>query len=215
MFENRLGLHAALEAGVNFFHCVRTLWKQGVWMRTTSRPLTMKSQAGGTVISRCIYKSGTTSPARLSSLTSHCITASSQSCQLAPVLLINTPCKAGGRPEETTHHFPCNPLYFRSLDSGTHSAWLPLSPLPIPHRAQTHMLTPPGEEVVGSPEGRKTGAHMWGLQDRNLSADSGAGLSVKEAWTLLNTNQSFLRKPHLGVPNTAHLPTTGVLSPGK
>lgn len=178
-------------------------------MRTTSRPLTMKSQAGGTVISRCIYKSGTTSLARLSSLTSHCITASSQSCQLAPVLLISVPRKAGGQPEETIHHFPRDPPYFRSLDSRTHSAWPPLSPLPIPHRAHTHMLSPPGEEGVGSPDGRKTGDHLWALQDRNLWADSGAGLSVKEAWTLLNTNQSFLRKPHLGVPNTARLPLQG------
>ena len=68
--------------------------------------LYMKSQAGGTVISRCIYKSGTTSPARLSSLTSHCITASSQSWQLARAPLMYAPRKAGGRPEETARHFP-------------------------------------------------------------------------------------------------------------
>ena len=169
----------------------------------------MKSQAGGTVISRCIYKSGTTSPARLSSLTSHCITASYQSCQLAPVLLINAPLKAVGRQEETSYNFPCDPLYFRSLDSGTHSAWLPLSPLPVPHRAHAHMLTPPGEGGVGSLEGRERGDHLWGLQDRNLSADSGAGLSVKEARKLLNAIQSFLSKARLDVPSTAHLPTTG------
>ena len=174
----------------------------------------MKSQAGGTVMSRCIYKSGTTSPARLSSLTSHCITASYQSCQREPVLLINAPLKAVERPEETSYNFPCDPLYFRSLDSGTHSAWLPLSPLPVPHRAHARMFTPPGGGGVGSPEGAERGDHLWGLQGRNLSADSGAGLGVKEALKLLNTIQSFLSKARLAVPSTADLPTTGYFPRG-
>lgn len=96
-------------------------------MRTMDRPLTMKSQMGGAVIIRCIYKSETTSPERLSSLPSHCIIPPFGSCQLAPALLIN--CTTESRwtargNKETTHNFPCDHLYFRCLDPGTQSAWL-------------------------------------------------------------------------------------------
>lgn len=90
MFENiKPGLYAESGTGMNFFHWVRNMWKQRVWMRTTDRPLTMKSQMGATIIIRCIYKSGTTSPARLPSHTSHCITAPCQGCRLVLALLIH------------------------------------------------------------------------------------------------------------------------------
>lgn len=43
---------------------------------------------GDSVIIRCIYKSGTTFPARLLSITSHCIIVPCQICQLTLALLI-------------------------------------------------------------------------------------------------------------------------------
>lgn len=158
------------EAGVNFVHCVRSLWKEGVWMRTMDRPLTMKSQTGGAVIIRCIYKSETTSPARLSSLPSHCIIPPFWSCQLAPALLINctTQSRWTARPRKQGNNPQFSLWSFVLQVSGLwNSVCLPC-PTHFPHWAHTHMLTPQAEEGVASPEGRKSGNHLWCLQERNL-----------------------------------------------
>lgn len=74
------------------------------------------------------------------------------SCQLMLTLLINCTIKAGVWLMETTHNFPCDPSCFRSLDSGTHSAWF------APHSlcwGGTHMLTPGGTKRSGPFRGEK------------------------------------------------------------
>lgn len=125
-------------------------------MKTTDRPLTMKSPTGATIIIRCISKSGTTSPARLSSLPSHCIRAPCPSCQLVTALLINGPARRRWRARGKPTIFPgilC-----------TSGLWtlrlILLDLLPAFHTKHTHTCSYLRGEGVASPEGRKSGNHL-------------------------------------------------------
>lgn len=88
MYENKLLCELRVSPQSTFLSPLSNPVKMRFGNRKPDRPSTIALLIGGSVIIRCIYKSGTTLPARLPSINSHCIIVLCQICQLTLASLI-------------------------------------------------------------------------------------------------------------------------------